>query len=125
MDPIVDEGFYREEIQFLLDWQNGGARQVIKAGATALKLGQHATSCVGPEYFQRYVRDYEKRDGAPDSRRGRQRCTQLWRRATHHATSTTIWKSTCGVTSLPPFGDVNLDDALRIIRPSMTLRGKH
>jgi uroporphyrinogen-III decarboxylase len=23
----------------------------------------------------------------------------------------------------PPFGDVNLDDALRIIRPSMTLRG--
>ena len=125
MDPIADEGFYREEIQFLLDWQMAALRQVIKAGADCIEIGGNmATSCVGPEYFQRYVRDYEN-----------EMARQI------HAEGAKVVYHNCGDAQLimhlyndmeidmwgyltgPPFGDVNLDDALRIIRPSMTLRG--
>ena len=125
MDPIADEGFYRAMIKFLLDWQMAAYREVIAAGADGIEIGGNmATSCVGPDFFQRYVREYEN---------------ELARQI--HAEGAFVFYHNCGDAQKimhlyndmdidmwgyltgPPFGDVILDDALRVIRPSMTLRG--
>ena len=79
---------------------------------------------MGPDYFQRYVREYEN-----------EMARQI------HAEGAYVAYHNCGDAQLimhlyndmeidmwgyltgPPFGDVILEDALRIIRRSMTLRG--
>lgn len=125
MDPIADEGFYRTMIKFLLDWQMAAYREVIEAGADCIEIGGNmATSCVGPDFFQRYVREYEN---------------ELARQI--HAAGAYVVYHNCGDAQLimhlyndmeidmwgyltgAPFGDVVLEDALRIIRPNMALRG--
>jgi len=125
MDPLTDEGLYRAMVEFLLDWQMALLHKIIEAGADSIEIGGNmATSCVGPEFFQRYVREYEN---------------QLARQI--HAAGAFVVYHNCGDAEKimhlyndmdidawgyltgPPFGDVILDDVLRIIRPSMTLRG--
>jgi len=125
MDPIADEGFYRAMIKFLLDWQMAAYREVIAAGADCIEIGGNmATSCVGPDFFQRYVREYEN---------------ELARQI--HAEGAYVVYHNCGDAQLimhlyndmeidmwgyltgAPFGDVVLEDALQIIRPNLTLRG--
>jgi uroporphyrinogen-III decarboxylase len=125
MDPISDEGFYREMIKFLLDWQMAAYRKVIAAGADCIEIGGNmATSCVGPEYFQRYVREYENEMARQIHAEGAfvvyhncgdaQKIMHLY-----NDMEIDMW----GYLTGPPFGDVILEDALRVIRPSMTLRG--
>jgi len=125
MDPLSDEGFYRAMIEFLLKWQITLIREVIKAGADCIEFGGNmATSCVGPEYFQRYVRDYENQLAHQIHAEGAyvvyhncgdaQKIMHLY-----NDMDIDMW----GYLTGPPYGDVILEDALRIIRPSMTLRG--
>jgi hypothetical protein len=125
MDPLADEGFYRAMVEFLLQWQMTLLREVIKAGADCIEIGGNmATSCVGPEYFQRYVRDYENEMARQIHAAGAyvvyhncgdaQKIMHLY-----NDMDIDVW----GYLTGPPFGDVILDDVLRIIRPTMTLRG--
>ena len=125
MDPMTDEGFYRAMMEFFLDWQMTLLREVIKAGADCVEIGGNmATSCVGPEYFQRYVRDYENQLARQIHAAGAfvvyhncgdaQKIMHLY-----NDMDIDVW----GYLTGPPFGDVILDEVLRIIRPSMTLRG--
>ena len=125
MDPIVDEGFYREMIKFLLDWQMAALLLVIQAGADCIEIGGNmATSCVGPDYFQRYVMEYENEMARQIHAAGAfvvyhncgdaQKIMHLY-----NDMEIDMWGYLTGA----PFGDVVLEDALRVIRPNMTLRG--
>ena len=125
MDPVADEGFYRDMMEFFLEWNAEHLIDVAKAGAESIELGGNlATSCVGPQFFTDYVMEYEKK----------------LVRQIHEAGSFVVYHN-CGDAQAimhlyndmefdvwgyltgPPFGDVNLDDALRVIRPDMALRG--
>ena len=125
MDPLSDEAFYRAMIRFLLDWQMALIRKVIKAGADCIEIGGNmATSGVGPAYFQRYVRDYENElaraihaEGAYVVYHNCGDAQQIMH--LYNDMDIDMW----GYLTGPPFGDVILDDVLRIIRPNMALRG--
>jgi hypothetical protein len=125
MDPLTDEGLYRAMVEFLLQWQMTLLREVIKAGADCIEIGGNmATSCVGPEYFQRYVRDYENQMAREIHAAGAfvvyHNCGDAEKiMHLYNDMDIDVW----GYLTGPPFGDVILDDVLRIIRPSMTLRG--
>ena len=125
MDPVEDEGFYRAMMEFLLDWNMKHLLEVIAAGSESVEIGGNlATSGAGPRFFQKYVRDYENRLA----------------RQIHHAGAYVVYHNcgdaqkimhlyndmeidVWGYITGPPFGDVILDDVLRVIRPNMALRG--
>jgi len=126
MDPIIDEGFYREMMEFLLDWNiKHIVDDVIPAGADSIELGGNlATSGVGPKFFENYVLDYENRFAKAIRDKGAfvvyhncgdaQTIMHLYNKLLIN-----VWGYVTGA----PFGDVILDDVLKIIRPNMALRG--
>jgi len=125
MDPLTDEGLYRAMVEFLLQWQMTLLREVIKAGADCIEIGGNmATSCVVPELLRRYVREDENQMAREIHAAGAyvvyhncgdaQKIMHLY-----NDMDIDVW----GYLTGPPFGDVILDDVLRIIRPSMALRG--
>ncbi len=125
MDPINDEGFYREMMDFFLDWNMKHLLEVIEAGADSIEIGANlATSGVGPQFFTDYVMDYENRLSKQIHEAGAyvvyhncgdaQKIMHLY-----NDLDIDVW----GYVTGPPFGDVILDDVLKIIRPDMALRG--
>jgi len=125
MDPIEDEGFYRAMVEFLMDWNMKHNLEAIAAGADSIEnSGNLATSGAGPKFFEQYVRDYENRLARQIHEAGAlvvyhncgdaQKIMHLY-----NDMEIDVWGYVTGA----PFGDVVLDDVLRIIRPSMSLRG--
>jgi hypothetical protein len=125
MDPIQDEGFYREIMSFLLDWNMKHLLDVIKAGSDSIELGGNlAGSGVGPKFFTDYVMEYENKLAGQIHDAGAfvvyhncgdaQRIMHLY-----NDLDIDVW----GYVTTAPFGDVVLDDALKTIRPDMALRG--
>ncbi len=125
MDPIQDEGFYRQMMEFLLEWNAKHLLEVIDAGADSIELGANlATSGVGPDFFKKYVLDYENRLAKQVHDAGAyvvyhncgdaQKIMHLY-----NDLDIDVW----GYVTGPPFGDVILDDVLKIVRPDMALRG--
>jgi uroporphyrinogen-III decarboxylase len=124
-DPLTDEGFYRAMMEFFLDWNAAHLLEVIRAGSDSIEIGANlATSAVGPDFFQRYVAEYENRLARQIHTAGAfvvyhncgdaQKIMHLY-----NDLEIDVW----GYQTGPPFGDVVLDDALRILRPNMALRG--
>jgi hypothetical protein len=125
MDPLTDEGYYRAMIEFFLEWSLPHLREAIAAGADSIELGANlATSGVGPQFFQRYVLEYENRLAREIHAAGAfvvyhncgdaQKIMHLY-----NDLEIDVW----GYLTGPPFGDVILDDALRVLRPNLALRG--
>ena len=125
MDPIEDEGFYREMMSFLLDWNMKHLLDVIKAGSDSIEIGGNlAGSGVGPKFFTDYVMEYEKKLAGQIHDAGAfvvyhncgdaQKIMHLY-----NDLDIDVW----GYVTTAPFGDVVLDDALKTIRPGMALRG--
>ncbi|HEB32838.1 MAG TPA: hypothetical protein ENI15_18490 [Spirochaetes bacterium] len=125
MDPIEDEGFYREMMSFLLDWNMKHLLDVIKAGSDSIEIGGNlAGSGVGPKFFTDYVMEYEKKLAGLIHDAGAfvvyhncgdaQKIMHLY-----NDLDIDVW----GYVTTAPFGDVVLDDALKTIRPGMALRG--
>jgi uroporphyrinogen-III decarboxylase len=99
--------------------------KLIEAGAGAVEItGNMATSAVGPGFFEQYVLDYEN----------------SLAKGVHNAGAFTVYHNcgdaakimhlynrmdidVLGYLTPPPFGDVALDQALRVMRPDMVLRG--
>ena len=125
VDPVADEGFYRAMMEFFLDWNAVHLRDAIQAGSDAIELGGNlATSCVGPQFFRDYVLDYEKRltrqIHAEDAFVVYHNCGDAQTiMHLYNEMEFDVW----GYVTGPPFGDVDLDDVLRVIRPDMALRG--
>ena len=125
MDPYTDEGFYRAMMSYFADWDVQLNRKVVQAGADAIELGGNlATSGAGPAFFQNYVAEYENRLARDIHAAGgyvvyhncgdAQKIMHLY-----NDLDIDVWGYLTGA----PFGDVVLEDALRIIRPNMALRG--
>jgi uroporphyrinogen-III decarboxylase len=125
MDPLTDAGWYRAMMEYLVDRITHQNRVIVAAGGEVLEFGGNmATGTVGPRFFQAHVLPYEQRVI----------------RAAHEAGAYTIYHN-CGdaarIMNLyndlgvdcwgyltpPPFGDVDLDEALRVMRPDLVLRG--
>ena len=124
-DPFTDEPFYRAMMDYFVDRLIGQARKMIEAGADVIEIGANmATSGVGPKYFEQYVLEYENRLA----------------RAIRHTGAFTIYHNcgdaakimhlynqldidVWGYLTPRPFGDVDLDAALQVIRPDLVLRG--
>jgi uroporphyrinogen decarboxylase len=124
-DPFTDEPFYRAMMEYFLDRLIAQAKKITEAGTDVIEIGGNmATSAVGPKYFERFVRDYENRLA----------------RAIRSAGTFTVYHNcgdagkimhlyneldidVLGYLTPPPFGDVNLETALQVIRPDLVLRG--
>ncbi len=118
LDPLDDEGFYRELISYFLKRNLEKLRQFVEAGADFISIaGNEANgTTVGPAYFRSYVLQYEKELMAALHRMGG--------RAIYH---------NCGGAALllpilreigmdvyesltpPPFGDTNLEQAVEVM----------
>ena len=62
MDPYLDEGFYREMSEFFRDWIIKQDKKMIEAGTDVIEFtGNLTTSTVGPDFFEKYVLEYDKR----------------------------------------------------------------
>ena len=125
MDPLTDEGFYREMMQYFADWNMELLRKVIQAGADSIELGGNlATSGSGPAFFKSYVMEYENYLARQIHDEGAfvvyhncgdaQKIMHLY-----SDLEIDVWGHLTGA----PFGDVVLEDALRIMRPNVALRG--
>lgn len=62
MDPYLDEGFYREMMRHFLERNLMITRQFIEAGADIINssINMANGTSVGPDYFKKYVLEYEK-----------------------------------------------------------------
>lgn len=125
MDPMIDETFYREMMGWVAAWNIGLLEKVARAGADSIELGGNlVTSGAGPDFFRRFDLEYENalarqihRDGAfvvYHNCGDAQRIMHLY-----NELDIDCWGYLTGA----PFGDVVLDDALRVITPRMALRG--
>jgi Uroporphyrinogen-III decarboxylase len=124
-DPAIDEGFYREMMEFFVGWVIRRDLKCIENGADVVEVAANlASSTVGPRFFENQVMGYEN-----------QVIDAL------HAAGTPIIYHNCGPAAKimhlynkmdidclgylvpPPFGDVDLDAALEVLKPGMALRG--
>ena len=124
-DPLTDEGFYREMAAYARDCAIGAMQVMIANGADLIEMtGNLATSAVGPRYYRKYVLDYEKQviDAvhAAGALVNYHNCGDAARiMHLYNEMGMDCW----GYLTPPPFGDVDLDEALRVIRRDMALRG--
>jgi hypothetical protein len=125
VDPISDEGWYRTMMEFFTEYLLCQVKKVVGAGADIYEIGANlATSAVGPQYFQQYVAPYEKRLAAGVHECGAfniyHNCGDAARiMHLYNDLDIDCW----GYLTPPPFADVDFDEALRVIRPDMVLRG--
>ena len=125
MDPYEDEGFFREMAEFFLDWAIRQDKKMIEAGADVIEFTANlTTSMVGPAFFEKYVLEYDKR--LIDA------IHEMGAFVNYHNCGDSakllhlyneLGTDSFGYLTPPPFGDVDLDEALKILRPDMVLRG--
>ena len=125
MDPYIDEGLYREMIDFFADWVAERAVRMVQAGADCVEIGGNmAGSGVGPTFFQEYVKPYEQRIIDAIHRAG---AYVVYHNCGDAAKIMHLYNDmnidVLGYLTPPPFGDVDLDEALAVLRPDMAIRG--
>jgi hypothetical protein len=124
-DPYEDEGFYREMIGHFTERLIARIPKWAKAGVDALEVaGNLATSMVGPEFFRNYIMEYERKilDAVHQAGlfTGYHNCGDA---ATIMRLYNDLPIDCWGYLTPRPYGDVDLDEALRVMRPDMVLRG--
>jgi len=62
IDPVEDEGFYREMMEYFLERTIRRDRKMVEAGADVIEVAGHLVgSMAGPQFASKYVMEYEKR----------------------------------------------------------------
>lgn len=125
VDPIEDEGFYRAMMEFFTDYVCKQMRKIVAAGSDIFEIGGNmATSGVGPRFFKKYVFEYEKRLIDNVRQAG---AFSIYHNCGDAAKIMHLYNEfdvDCwGYLTPPPYADVDLDEALNVIRPDMVLRG--
>jgi uroporphyrinogen-III decarboxylase len=124
-DPLTDEGLYREMMEWALERVIQRDRKLVAAGAEVLEVaGNLATSAVGPKFYTRFVLEYEQRLMDAIHEMGAliifHNCGDAAKiMHLYNDMGIDCW----GYLTPKPFGDVDLDEALRVIRPEIALRG--
>ena len=124
VDPIMDEGFYREMVEYFLPRLVQRARKMIEAGADVIEVAGHWTGQVGPKTFKKYIFENENRlvraiheMGAPVIYHNCGDAAKIMR--FYNDLEIDCW----GYLTPPPYADVILEEALAVLRPTLTLRG--
>ena len=124
VDPILDEGFYREMVEYFLPRLILRAKKMVESGADVIEVAGHWTGQVGPKIFQKYIYEYENRLvkaihdlGALVIYHNCGDAAKIMR--FYNDLDIDCW----GYLTPPPYADVVLDEALAVLRPTLTLRG--
>jgi hypothetical protein len=123
-DPLEDEGFYREMVEYFLARLIQRAQKMVDAGADLIEMAAHWTGQVGPRTFQKYIFEYESRlvkavheMGVPVIYHNCGDAAKIMKY--YNDLEIDCW----GYLTPPPYADVVLEDALKVLRPDLTLRG--
>ncbi len=124
VDPLVDEGFYRAMVEYFLPRLVQRAKKMVAAGADVIEVAGHWTGQVGPRNFQKYILEYENRLvkgihalGVPVIYHNCGDAARIMR--FYNDLEIDCW----GYLTPPPYADVVLEEALEVLRPSLTLCG--
>jgi uroporphyrinogen decarboxylase len=125
MDPFLDEGFYREMMEYFLARSIRRIQKMVDNGADVIEMAGHLVgSMVGPKFAKEYAMEYENRLAKAIHEMG---VPVIFHNCGDAAKVMHLYNDldiNCwGYLTPPPFGDVDLDEALRVIRPDMALRG--
>jgi len=118
LDPLDDEGFYRQLISYFLARNLQKLGQFIAAGADFISLGGNEANgaAVGPHYFRRHVLKHEVRlMQAIHALGGRAIYHNCGRGALLLPVLREIGMDIYESLTPPPFGDTSLEEALRIM----------
>jgi hypothetical protein len=124
VSPILDEGLYREMVEYFLPLLVKRAKKMVEAGADVIEVAGHWTGQVGPKTFQKFILDYENQLVKAIHETGAlviyHNCGDAARiMRFYNDLEIDCW----GYLTPPPFADVVLDEALKVLRPTLTLRG--
>lgn len=124
VDPLMDEGFYREMVEYFLPRLVQRAGKMIEAGADVIEIAGHWTGQVGPKTFKKFIFENENRlvkaiheMGAPVIYHNCGDAARIMR--FYNDLEIDCW----GYLTPPPYADVILEEALAVLRPTLTLRG--
>jgi uroporphyrinogen-III decarboxylase len=125
MDPHTDEIFYREMIKYFGGRAAEIAKYMVEYGADVIEYAANlASGCVGPGFFEKFVLEYEKEFidkihsyGAFDIYHNCGDAADIMH--LYNQLGTNAW----GYLTPKPFGDVVLEDALKIIDKNIVLIG--
>jgi hypothetical protein len=123
-DPLTDAVFYQEMVDYFLPRLVQRAQKMVAAGADVVEIAGHWTGQVGPKIFQKYILENENRlvrairaMGVPVIYHNCGDAARIMRH--YNDLEINCW----GYLTPPPHGDVLVEEALRVLRPSLTLRG--
>jgi uroporphyrinogen decarboxylase len=124
-DPFNDEGFYRAMMRYFVDRTIRRDRKMVEAGADVIEIAGHLIgSMAGPRFAKTYVMEYEQQlikavrgMGVPVIFHNCGDAAKVMH--LYNDMDISCW----GYLTPPPFGDVDLDQALHVMRPDMALRG--
>jgi uroporphyrinogen-III decarboxylase len=125
MDPLTDEALYREMMDWSFETVLKRVKKVMESGPDVIEMaGNLATSDVGPKFYTDYILEYEKKLADAIHEMGGlvlfHNCGDAAKiMHLYNDMSIDCW----GYLTPEPFGDVDLDEALRVMRPDMALRG--
>jgi len=124
VDPLLDKVFYQEMVDYFLPRLVQRAKKMIESGADVIEVAGHWTGQVGPKTFQKFILENENRLvksihalGAPVIYHNCGDAAKIMR--FYNGLEIDCW----GYLTPPPFADVILDEALAVLRPTLTLRG--
>jgi uroporphyrinogen decarboxylase len=123
-DPHNDEGFYREMVAYFLPGLIQRAKKMVEAGADVIEVAGHWTGQVGPKTFQKYILENENQLAKAIHEMG---ALVLYHNCGDAAKIMRFYNDLeidCwGYLTPPPHADVILEEALAVLRPTLTLRG--
>ena len=124
-DPLVDEGFFRAMMEYTTERAIRRDRKMVEAGADIIEVAGHLVgSMAGPHFASTYVMEYERRVVKAVREMG---ALVIFHNCGDAAKVMHLYNDleiNCwGYLTPPPFADVDLDEALRLMRPDMALRG--
>ena len=116
-DPFNDEGFYRAMMRYFVDRTIRRNRRMIEAGADVIEIAGHLIgSMAGPRFAKAYVMEYEQQIIKTVRNAG---VPVIFHNCGDAAKVMHLYNdmdiSCWGYLTPPPFGDVDLDEALRVV----------
>jgi len=123
-DPLTDPVFYQEMVDYFIPRLIQRATKMVAAGADVIEVAGHWTGQVGPKIFQKFILENENRLvkaihelGVPVIYHNCGDAAKIMR--FYNDLEIDCW----GYLTPPPHGDVIVEEALEVLRPSLTLRG--
>lgn len=123
-DPLIDPVFYQEMVDYFIPRLIQRAEKMVAAGADVIEVAGHWTGQVGPRTFQKFILENENRLvkaihelGVPVIYHNCGDAAKIMQ--FYNNLEIDCW----GYLTPPPHGDVIVEEAIEVLRPSLTLRG--